>query len=489
MIYEIYIKSFNDSSGNGIGDLKGIVEKLDYLSTLGIEYIWITPFYPSNQIDNGYDVIDYIDINPEYGDFNDFSLLISEAKKKNIKIMIDLVFSHTSDYHEWFINSKKRINKYEDYYVWSDKPLNNWESMFGGSVWQYCKERNQYYLHRFAIQQPDLNLSNPLVIEEHKKTLDFWYNKGVRGFRFDVANFYFTDLSKLIIDNPKDEHINDINHQGAIDVIQQLKKHVLGYKQDVLFVGEIGSEEVSELATYVGDDKMDLVFNFNLSSIKTLDVPLLVEKLNEIKNFPNPTIFFSSHDMSRFFTRLAQGNENLQKLLLELILFFPATPVLFQGDEYGAADYQAKKLEDIYDIQAKNKIKENSTFDEIIKESRDFSRTPMKFNSQEKAGFTNASPWLPIVEGNNIKDSLLDTNSILSKYLELVKERKELITNTNRRVYEIILDNEIVIIKIKACKIKYLLFNFTKNKKQVNLENEMYVLAPFSSRKVLNEKM
>lgn len=392
-IYEIYIKSFNKSNDlNQFGDLQGVIEKADYLNDLGVDAIWITPFYPSPLIDNGYDVADYLQVDQRLGTIEDFKALIATYHRLNIKVYIDVVFNHSSDQHQWFKQALAGDKHYQDYYMFEDKPVNNWQSMFKGSAWTYVPEIDKYYLHRFAKQQPDLNYMNDKVINEVKQILKYWTELGVDGFRFDVINFLITDKDRYAQNSIGTER-PDLNMPGTYEVIKELKQYTKSINPNVTFIGEIGSDEIDILQTYVGEDLMDFVFTFNVSSLERLDVIKLGQELEKTYAvIENPTIFFSSHDMSRFFRRLANYDSEIHLMLVKLMFTLKGTKILFQGDENQTKDFECTSIDNMSDIQSVNEYHQlvsegmptEVAFEQSMKNNRDFSRNFIDFNQNSE---------------------------------------------------------------------------------------------------------
>lgn len=388
VVYEIYIKSFNDSNNDGIGDLKGIIEKLEYLKYIGVDAIWITPFYPSPMVDNGYDVSDYKNIKAEYGNIEDFELMITMAKKIGIKVIIDIVFNHSSNEHEWFKKSVKKEGVFKDYYIWEKEPLNNWESMFKGPTWTYNNERGEYYLHRFSKEQPDLNFLNENVIIECIEILNYWKALGVDGFRFDVINFLISDREKLYSNDKNDM----INHNNTFDIIRRMKKEIIKKYNDTIFIGEVGSEDLDILTKYVGDELMDYVFSFNIGSIKQFDLKTIAENINKTyEKLESPTIFFSSHDMSRYYRRLCEYDDKKHFAFTGLICLLKGMSIFYQGDECRIRDKDIKSFEDMDDIQSINEYNllieqgasKEQAFETSVLNNRDFSRELIKWNNDK----------------------------------------------------------------------------------------------------------
>jgi trehalose-6-phosphate hydrolase len=441
VFYEIYMPSFKDGTGDGIGDFAGITSKLDYLKELGVEGIWLTPFYSSPKVDNGYDIADYYDIDPDYGTMADFDLFIKEAHQRGIRVIADLVLNHTSSEHPWFQESKSaKDHPKRDWYIWRDEP-NNWESFFGGSAWEYDALTNQYYYHAFAKEQVDLNWANPEVKAAMFEVMKFWLDKGVDGFRLDVINFL--KVNDTFQDNPFDDkneqhHLYDKDQEGILTIIEEIAAFVHQYP-DKFLVGEVGSEELDILKRYSGKDLLDVVFNFNIGSIGEFDVDRLFRGLVETEQAYSreqfPTLFFSSHDMSRYISRFG-GNEERAKLISTLMLTAKGVPFIYYGDEIGMNDWITDDITKMKDVQGlmgyelaleAGKAHEGAVV--IANEkSRDKSRTPMQWNSDTNVGFSEGQPWITIPNeayGVNVADQQSDPDSMLSFYKSLLKLRKE----------------------------------------------------------------
>lgn len=424
VFYEIYLPSFYDSNQDGIGDFKGIQEKIPYLEKLGVDGLWLTPFYPSPKIDNGYDVADYCGVDPQYGTLQDLEQLIKEAKKRGLRIIIDVVFNHTSTAHPWFQEGLQNpASPKREWYIWRDEP-NNWESFFGGSAWEYDENSQQYYYHSFAKEQADLNWRNPEVKEAIYQILEFWIAKGVSGFRFDVINNLSTAAD--FTDNPYDKsgnqiHQYDVNQTGVMGVLKEINTFIKTRDPKLFTVAEISSDQLAVIEQYVGEDLFDTAFNFNLGSQKTFDPAKLVHELktiNEANSSKLPTLFFNSHDMSRSFNRLAEENSACYRLLTVLLMINHGVTFLFQGEELGLGDFIPETITDIRDIQAKNK------YGEVINElgavvalkeanlvNRDRSRGMLPW--QQDSGWIGAAV-------NNFEEK-----EIFSWYQELIRIRHE----------------------------------------------------------------
>jgi len=437
VFYQIYMPSFQDSDGNGISDFKGMTTRLDYLQLLGIKGIWLTPFLKSPKVDNGYDVANYYQIDPVYGNTDNFTNFLKESHKRGIKVIMDMVVNHTSTDSKWFQESRKsKDNPYRNYYIWKDKP-NNWESFFGGGAWQLDTLTHQYYLHKFAVRMADLNWSNPAVVKEVQKVLRFWLDLGIDGFRFDVINFLNTD--DVTTDNPmkdgKQQHIYNINQQGVKNAISIIKSTVNEYK-DRFTVGEVGNDQIEVLKIYQSPQLMDVVFNFNFGSIPEFSVERLFNELQSMeKNMSDyPTLFFGSHDNPRLMNRLAGGNIDRAKALAALMLTAKGVPFVYYGEEIGMQNITADNYDEIKDIQGKTfyqlAIDAGKTPNEALAEgnnhNRDKSRSPMQWDNSKYAGFTTGKPWIKVNDDFkevNVQQCSLHENSILNTYKALLKLR------------------------------------------------------------------
>jgi len=437
VFYQIYMPSFQDSDGNGVSDFNGMTSRLDYLQSLGIKGIWLTPFLVSPKVDNGYDVADYYQIDPVYGKMGDFNKFLSEAHKRGIKVIMDMVLNHTSTDCKWFRESRKSTdNPYRNYYIWKEKP-NNWESFFGGGAWMLDTLTNQYYLHKFDVRMADLNWSNPVVIKEIQKILRFWLDKGIDGFRFDVINFINTD--KVTTDNPvkdgKQQHEYDINQPGVKAAIALIKSTVNEYK-DRFTVGEIGSDQIEVLKHYQSPQLLDVVFNFNFGSIPSFSVERLFNELQSMeKNMPGySTLFFGSHDNPRLMDRLAGGNAERATALAALMLMAKGVPFIYYGEEIGMQNILANSHDEIADIQGRNfyklALEVGKSKEEALSEgnnhNRDKSRSPMQWDDSPNGGFTAGLPWIKLNENYrevNVSRELQQPNSMLNTYKALLTLR------------------------------------------------------------------
>ncbi|OXG06588.1 trehalose-6-phosphate hydrolase [Flavobacterium araucananum] len=439
VFYQIYMPSYADSNGDGYGDFKGMTQKLEYLKELGIKGIWLTPFLKSPKVDNGYDVADYYEVDPTYGNKADFDTFLNEAHKRDIKIIIDMVFNHTSTDSKWFQESRKsKDNPYRDYYIWKDKP-NNWESFFGGTAWEKDNLTNQYYYHKFDKRMADLNWSNPKVVAEIQNVLRFWLDAGVDGFRLDVINFLNTN--GITKDNPtkngEQDHINDIDQEGVKNAMRIIKSTVSEYDNRFI-VGEIGSDKIEVLKQYQSQDLLDVVFNFNFGSIKEFSTQRIFDELQSMeKNMSNyPTLFFGSHDMPRVIDRLANGNQDKATALAALILTAKGVPFVYYGEEIGMHNIIAQNIDEMVDIQGRTHyqlaLAEGKNNNEALLEgnehNRDKSRSPMQWNPDSFAGFSKEKTWIkinPDYKKNNVAVLTPQKNSILNNYKKLIALRNK----------------------------------------------------------------
>ena len=457
-IYQIYPKSFQASDMGSTGDLLGIIRRLDYLKKLGICAIWLTPIYPSPQIDNGYDVSDYYDIDPAYGTMSDFELLIQQAHERGIRIMMDMVLNHTSTEHPWFKSALDKSNPYRSFYIWKDAKAdgsepNNWRSKFGGKAWQWHEESGQYYLHLFAKQQADLNWENPTVRNELKKVCQFWADKGVDALRMDVVNL----ISK------QQDFPDDINGDGrqfytdgprVHEFLQEISRDVFKPNQ-LITVGEMSSTTLEHCQKYASLDGKELTMTFNFHHLKvdypngdkwTLAKPDLIElkKImgywqNGMHNKAWNAIFWCNHDQPRIVSRLGnEGQYHTQsaKMLAMLLYGLQGTPYLYQGEEIGMTNPHFSDISQYRDVESINayqeKIAEGMPKAEILailaSKSRDNSRTPMQWDSSANAGFTKGKPWIEVSNNYqqiNVESALKDPNSIFYCYQTLIRLRKE----------------------------------------------------------------
>ncbi len=451
IFYEIYIASFQDGNGDGIGDFNGLTSRLDYLQELGVNGLWITPFYPSPKVDNGYDIADHCDVDPSFGDLADFDHFIDQAHQRNIRVIIDVVLNHVSTEHFWFraaLSDPK--GKYRDYFFFRDRP-NGWESFFGGSAWHKEPGGDQVYYHKFAPEQADLNWQNPAVKDDMLAMLKFWLDRGVDGFRFDVINFLSCD--GIGAENPRDDdgqqiHLNDIDQPGIYDCLAEICGYVRDYGHRAgkayFLVGEVGHEDLTGLAPYQRDDLLDVVFNFNLGSMAEFDIGKVYQQLVAMEERLDglPTIFFNSHDMARSMSRLCHDDESQAAALAALTLTAKGISFLYFGEEIGLPSFIPGSIDDIRDIQAINHYHlaraegktDRQAYGMALENCRDKSRLYMQWNSDKFSGFSSSTPWiggkapenLPNVKNlPNVACQINDDDSLWHWYRKLIKLRRD----------------------------------------------------------------
>ncbi len=482
IVYQIYPKSFKDTTGNGTGDLHGIVEKLDYLKDLGVGAIWLTPVYPSPMVDNGYDISDYTDINPDFGTLADMQELIEEAKKRGIRIVMDLVYNHSSDQHPWFIESKSsRKNPKSDWYIWRDAKKDNgaptnWRAIFGGSAWTYCKERDQYYLHTFSKEQPDLNWENPEVRKALFAAANFWLDKGIGGFRIDAITYIkkpavFEDGAQDGADGMINIHKMTANTPGILDFLHEFKREVFD-GHDIFTVGEANGVSVKELPLWVGEKGVfSMLFEFAHVLVAYEGEErwsrMLPWKLTKLKSALSASqagvskegwypIYFENHDRARsvnyFFSH---GADTLlaAKALATVLLTLRGTPFIYEGEELGMTNVRWENIDAYDDIsshgQYKLALQEGFSPTEAMEfvhfNSRDNARTPMQWDATINAGFTTGTPWLAANENYheiNVEREKNDQNSVLSYYKALIELRKTNPVLLNGTYKELLEENE-----------------------------------------------
>ena len=456
-IYQIYPKSFKDSNGDGIADLRGVAEKLDYLKDLGVDYLWLTPFFVSPQRDNGYDVADYRNIDPMFGTMEDLDNLIAEGEKRNIGLMFDMVFNHTSTSHEWFRRALAGEKKYQDYYIFKegapDQPPTNWQSKFGGSAWEYVSSLGKWYLHLFDVTQADLNWKNPEVREELKEVIRFWKAKGVKGFRFDVVNLiskpeiweddFEGDGRKFYTDGPYvHEYLKELVRDTGIE--------------DYVTVGEMSSTTLEHCIRYSGAEEKELSMCFNFHHLKVdykdgnkwelmepdyMELKVIFEKWQMGMQRGNAwnALFWCNHDQPRIVSRFGNEGEYWKesaKMLAGMIHLMRGTPYIYQGEEIGMTNPHYTSIEQYADVESRNYyeilLNEGKTKEEALEilaaRSRDNSRTPMQWTDERYCGFSDTKPWIPVsdnFEKINVKKQKQDRDSILEFYKKLIMLRKE----------------------------------------------------------------
>ncbi|WP_208559531.1 glycoside hydrolase family 13 protein [Marinilactibacillus kalidii] len=449
VVYQIYPRSFHDSNGDGIGDIRGIIERLDYLEKLGINAIWLSPVYQSPNDDNGYDISDYVAIHPEFGTMEDMDELIAEAQARSIRIVMDLVVNHTSDEHHWFQEAiKGKDSPYRDYYIWRDpvngKEPNDLKSTFSGSAWAYDETSNQYYLHLFSKKQPDLNWENEKMRQDIYKMMNFWLEKGIGGFRMDVID---------LIGKVPDEKITG-NGPRLHEFLQEMNRETFGH-YDVMTVGETWSATPENAERYSGSDREELSMVFQFEHIaldqepiskwalKDLDLVELKQVLSKWQTTLGKTawnsLFWNNHDTPRIVSRW--GNDQVfriesAKCFAVLLHLMKGTPYIYQGEEIGMTNRPVKAISEVNDIESINMYKEEiangktaeSLLNAINHKGRDNARTPMQWNDQENGGFSNGKPWLavnPNFTEINVEQAVADKHSVFYMYKELIQYRKE----------------------------------------------------------------
>lgn len=447
VVYQIYPRSFMDSNGDGIGDIKGITSKLDVLKELGIGVLWLSPVYCSPNEDNGYDISDYYNINPEFGTMEDMDELLNKAKERDIRIVMDLVINHTSSQHEWFKKSCQGIEPYKDYYIWRDKP-NNWTGFFGEGAWEYNKQRNQYYLHLFAKGQPDLNYRCPAVLDEVKKLMRFWLDKGVSGFRCDVINILFKSSLKNGFPSVAltgREHY--ISQEGTHRILRELRQDVLS-KYDCFTVGEtvfVSPKQAKKLC----DDELDMVFSFEHMETDCFFIKWLLRSFNPKRFYKTltkwqkklkwNTIYFENHDQPRSVSRFGDDkkfHEQSAKALAVLLLSLRGTPFIYEGQELGMTNFDYKSMEQLQDVESKNvyaltkklHFSDKYRWKMIQKKSRDNARTPMQWNDSPNAGFSTGTPWLGVNQNYhqiNFESEYALESSVWHFYKRMIALRNE----------------------------------------------------------------
>lgn len=460
VVYQIYPKSFMDSNGDGFGDLKGVTSKLNYLKLLGVDYVWLTPFYISPQSDNGYDVADYCSIDPRFGSMEDFQELISEADKLGIDIMLDMVFNHTSTEHRWFKNALTGNEEFKDYYIFR-KPKDgmeptNWKSKFGGSCWEYVEQFDEYYLHLFDVTQADVNWENPQLRSEVYEIVNFWIKTGVKGFRFDVIN---------LISKP--EHFAD-DYEGdgrgfytdgpnIHRYLKELNSETFGRHPDIVTVGEMSSTVLENCVKYSNpqEKELNMVFNFHHLKVdyqngdKWTLMDFDFKQLKAILNYWQigmqegngwNAVFWCNHDQPRIVSRFGNDKEfhkEAAKMLGTVIHMLRGTPYIFQGEEFGMTNPNFDDIKYYNDIESINYynilLKEGIDKAEILRilqaKSRDNSRTPVQWNEGTNGGFTTGAPWITVADNYkeiNAEAALKDPDSIFYHYQRLIKLRKEM---------------------------------------------------------------
>ena len=502
VVYQVYPKSFQDSNGDGYGDLNGIRQRLPYLKELGIDVIWLNPIYASPQVDNGYDISDYTAIEPTLGTMEDFDALLAEAHEMGLKIILDLVVNHTSDQHKWFLEAKKsKDNPYHDYYIWKDEVPNNWGSSFGGSTWEYVPEVDQYYLHLFAKEQPDLNWDNPVVRQEVYDILRFWLDKGIDGFRMDVITLISKDPAYPdgpVVQNKAygSYYVGCATGPHVHEYLQEMNREVLS-KYDIMTVGEAPHTSADEAMDYTGADRgeLNMVFHFDhmhldydengkyaRNRVKLTDLKQVFTEWDEKMNACGGwnSLYWSNHDQARAVTRFGDESPEYRvvsaKMLGTALHMLQGTPYIYEGEEIGMTNAFFNKIEDYRDVEALDIFKDftgrkgfsaKDTLKLLRLKSRDNARTPMQWNAEKNAGFSEAEPWIAVNDNYktiNAEASVKDPKSVFSYYKKLVQLRHEVSVITDG-VYKLLdADNEKVYTYLRKNEDETLLVicNFTK---------------------------
>ena len=483
VVYQIYPKSFNDTTGSGQGDIKGITEKLDYLKELGVEVLWLTPMYKSPQNDNGYDISDYYNIDESYGTMEDFEEMLSEAHKRDIKIVMDIVVNHSSTENEWFKKSEARDPEFEDFYIWKDavdgKEPTNWESKFGGNAWQWSEKRGQYYLHLFDVTQADLNWENENVRKKVYEMIKFWLNKGVDGFRLDVINLISKDQRFLNDDGSDPRFVPDgrrfyTDGPRIHEFLKEMNKEAFG-GGELITVGEMSSTSIENCIKYSNPDEKELAMTFSFHHLKVdypngekwTKAPFDFVQLKKILskwqiemyegNGWNAT-FWNNHDQPRALSRFGNDKEyrvEAAKMLGTVLHGLQGTPYVYQGEEFGMTNpyfddinkYRDVESTNMYKILLNRGLSEKEVLDILMQKSRDNSRTPVQWDDSENAGFTTGTSWIGIPENYktiNAEAALNDKDSVFYHYKKLIELRKNEELMVTGRYEDIDLENKSV---------------------------------------------
>ena len=458
VVYQIYPKSFQDSNNDGFGDINGIIKHLDYLEKLGVDYIWLNPIFVSPQNDNGYDVEDYYAIDPSYGTMADLEKLISEAKKHNIYLMFDMVFNHTSTNHQWFKKALNGEQKYKDYYIFkkgkNGNPPTNWQSKFGGNAWKYVEKFDEYYLHLFDETQADLNWKNPEVRKEMANIVNFWIEKGIKGFRFDVIN--------LIDKESFEDDYEGVGKRFYTDrplvhtYLQELAQNSFGKYDDIITVGEMSATSIDNCVGYTNPNnhELSMVFSFHHLKVDYKNKEkwtLMPFDFQELKQLLNDwqlgmqeghgwnALFWCCHDQPRVLSRFGDDKnypKESAKMLATTIHLLRGTPYIYQGEEIGMTNAYFDNIEQYQDVESLNAFKilkqngmsEDEIYQILQSKSRDNARTPMQWNNHCYAGFSNVEPWIAVNENYhdiNVENNLKDLDSVFYYYQKLIKLRKQ----------------------------------------------------------------
>ena len=528
VVYQIYPRSFKDSNGDGIGDLRGIIQKLDYLSELGVDYIWLTPFYSSPQRDNGYDIADYYSVDPAFGTMDDFEELVRQTQKRGIHLMLDMVFNHTSTQHQWFKKALAGDKKFQAFYIFKDPkdglPPTNWLSKFGGSAWEYVEKFNQYYLHLFDVTQGDLNWENPGVRQEIYNVANFWLEKGVKGFRLDVINL----ISKP--DTYVDDELGDgrrfyTDGPRIHEYLKELNANTFGRHKDILTVGEMSSTSLDACIRYSNprENELSMVFNFHhlkvdykdgdkwsLMDFDFIKLKALFKEWQEGLQEGDgwAATFWCNHDQPRIVSRFGDTkkyHKQSAKMLATTIHLMRGTPYIYQGEEIGMANpgyediSQYRDVESInyYDILVGQGIPKQGINAILQAKSRDNSRSPMQWDDSPHGGFTVGTPWIEAGFGyktTNARQALNDPDSIFHHYKKLIQLRKEHDIISHGRI-QMILDTHPQVLAYErhlACSTLVVLNNFYPQPADIILpsygKGEL-IISNYDENRPLAEKM
>ena len=515
VIYEIYPRSFQDTNGDGIGDINGITSRLDYIQSLGIDALWITPMYPSPQIDFGYDIADYTAIDPQYGTMADFEHLTAEAKKHHLRVIMDYVPNHTSDQHAWFKESRSsRTNPKRNWYIWNDGisasspnltklqkdnehvglhgqvvPPNNWQSWFGHSAWEWDDKTQAFYYHHFYVQQPDLNWRNPEVVKAMLDVLRFWMDKGVSGFRIDAVSRLFEDPN--LHDDPNLPGLNAFGDPNIVhkytdnlpevhDMLRAMRATVDKYPGDPVLISEADEPNINELARMYGknNDEVQLPMDFQVADINELSVPKFRRYIDEVEHNPangQPYFFFGNHDQDRLWDRYSAGvsdptmKARIARIMATLLLTSRATPQIYYGDEIGMVTTTPTRIEDVKDPEGITGWPKEK--------GRDGERTPMQWDNGKDAGFsTAAKPWLPIpptYTTTNVKAEVSDPDSMFNWYKRLITLRRTnpALISGNMKMIDTTNENILAYTRTASGHSVLVAMNFTGQPQTISLEN------------------
>ncbi|MCZ8537337.1 alpha-glucosidase [Paenisporosarcina quisquiliarum] len=535
VVYQVYPRSFYDSNGDGIGDLQGIISKLDYLAELGVDVIWLSPVYDSPNDDNGYDIRDYQNIMDEFGTMADFDELLEAAKERNLKIIMDLVVNHTSDEHAWFVESKSSVdNPKRDYYIWAPgkngQPPNNWGSVFGGSAWQWNEETQDYYLHLFSKKQPDLNWEHEELRQSVYDMMRFWLDKGIGGFRMDVINFISKVPGLPDGDKKEDQAFGDgspyfMNGPKIHDFLHEMNQEVLSH-YDVLTVGEMPGASPKEAIDYTNPEnkEVNMIFTFehmDLDSgqngkwdLKQLDLIDLKENLEKwqtsLQGKGWNSLYWNNHDQPRIVSRFGDDGEyrvQSAKMLGTCLHMMQGTPYIYQGEEIGMTNVAFETIDQYKDLETLNMYNEkieqgvdhNTIMQSIYTKGRDNARTPMQWSSEKNGGFTTGTPWIevnPKYTEINVENDLQSEQSIFAHYQQLISLRKQLDVITNGDFNLLFKDHPQLFAYERKTEAESLLVLCNFSKKEILLEkdvvknystNSKVIVRNYSSVELLND--